>query len=81
MIFGLHNMTDPVTQYVKEHVTGDGGASILLLDGILLIPLIFAVFFYPVAILTALAVVVVLLVGFVGLSRAMHRHRRHVGHH
>ena len=80
MILGLHDMTHSVTRYFSDHVTADGGGSLLLLDGILLIPVIFAFFFYPVPMFSALAVVAVLLVMFVGLTRVMQRHRRHVGH-
>ena len=78
---GLHDMTDAVRHYFSDHVSGDGGGSILLLDGILLIPLIFAVFFYPVAMLGAGAVVILALVAFMALSRVLHAHRRRVGHH
>ena len=58
----------------------EGAWWILALDSILLIPLVFAVFFYPVEILVSLAVVAVIGVGFVALSRALHRHRTHIGH-
>ena len=80
MILGWHNMTDAVAHYFQDHVTPDRDSSLLLLDSILLIPLIFAVFFYPVEILVALAVVAVIGAGFVALSRAVHRHRTHIGH-
>ena len=80
MILGWHNMTDAVAHYFQDHVTPDHDNSLLLLDGILLIPLIFAVFFYPVEILISLAVVAVLGIGLVAISRALHRHRAHVGH-
>jgi len=80
MILGWHNMTDAVAHYFEDHVTPDRDNSLLLLDGILLIPLIFAVFFYPVEILVSLAVVAAVVVGFITLSRMVHRHRTHVGH-
>ena len=50
MILGLHDMVDALSHYSSEHVNSDGAWWILALDGILLIPLIFAVFFYPMAI-------------------------------
>jgi hypothetical protein len=75
MILGWHNMTDAVAHYFEDHVTPDRDNSLLLLDSILLIPLAFALFFYPVEILLSLAVVAVLVIGFVVLSRVLHRHR------
>jgi hypothetical protein len=80
MILGLHNFSDAVTHYFSDHVSPDHDPSLLLLDSILLIPLVFAVFFYPVEILLALAVVAVALGAFVGLARVLRRHRTHVGH-
>jgi hypothetical protein len=80
IFFGWHNMTDAVAHYFQDHVTPDRDNSLLLLDSILLIPLIFAVFFYPVEILVSLAVVAAIGVGLVALSRALHRHRARVGH-
>lgn len=79
MILGWHNMTDAVAHYFREHVSPDRDNSLLLLDSILLIPLIFAVFFYPVEILLSLAVVAVVAVGFIALARTLHRHRESVG--
>jgi hypothetical protein len=80
MILGWHNMTDAVAHYFADHVSPDRDPSLLLLDGILLIPLIFAVFFYPVEVLVALAIVAVLGLAFIGLVRVLQRHRTHVGH-
>jgi hypothetical protein len=62
MILGLHNMVESVEQYWEDHISADGGLSIVGLDGILLIPVIFAVFFYPWA--TMIAVGSVALVCF-----------------
>ena len=80
MILGLHNMTDAVTHYFSDHVSPDRDPSLLLLDSILLIPLIFGAFFYPVQILVSLAVVAAAVVLFVVLAHAMQRHRARVGH-
>ncbi|MBI4264356.1 MAG: hypothetical protein HY657_08265 [Acidobacteria bacterium] len=80
MILGLHDMIGALTHYTQEHVTADGAGWILLLDGILLIPLIFAVFFYPAAVLIGVGAALLLTVGFVGLLHVLQRHRQHVGH-
>jgi uncharacterized membrane protein HdeD (DUF308 family) len=55
----------------------DGAWWILALDGILLIPLMFAVFFYPMAVLLAVAAAAILTVGVLVCLRAVqsHRHR------
>ena len=53
----------------------DGAWWILALDGILLIPLMFAVFFYPMAVLLAVAAAAVLTVGVLVCLRAVHSHR------
>jgi uncharacterized membrane protein HdeD (DUF308 family) len=53
----------------------DGAWWILALDGILLIPLMFAVFFYPMAVLLAVAAAAVLTVGVLACLRAVHSHR------
>jgi hypothetical protein len=50
----------------------EGAWWILALDSILLIPLIFAVFFYPVAILGSVAVLALLTLGGMMLARRMH---------
>ena len=44
------------------------------------IPLIFAVFFYPVAVAVGVGSAVLLTVAFVALVRAAQRHRVHIGH-
>jgi uncharacterized membrane protein HdeD (DUF308 family) len=55
----------------------DGAWWILALDGILLIPLMYAVFFYPVAVLSSVAAVAVLTIGLMLMIRAVHA-RRHL---
>ena len=80
MILGVHNMVEAISSYTRDHVSADGGAWILLLDGILLIPLIFAVFFYPLAVLIGVGSAALLTVAFVLLVRAAQRHRVHIGH-
>ena len=80
MILGVHNMVDALSHYTKEHVTADGSLWILGLDGILLIPAIFAVFFYPMAVLIGTGAAVVLVVAYLGLLSVLHRHRQQMGH-
>ena len=80
MILGVHNMVDAVSHYTKEHVTGDGELWILGLDGILLIPVVFAVFFYPLAMLIGIGAALALVVGYLGLVHALQTHRSGIGH-
>ena len=77
MILGLHNMVESVEHYWTNHISADGGLSLLGLDGILLIPVVFAVFFYPVAMLIAIgSVLLLMLAGYeiVVFSRRHHSH-------
>jgi len=80
MILGVHNMVDALSHYTKEHVTGDGSLWILGLDGILLIPVIFAVFFYPMAMLIGIGTALALAVVYLALVQALHGHRARIGH-
>ena len=77
MIFGLHNMVESVRDYWTNHISADGGLSLLALDGILLIPVVFFMFFYPVAMLIAIGSV--LLLAFVGYE-IVHFSRTHSAH-
>lgn len=47
-------------RYWGEMVSYDGGMSLLLMDGLLLIPIIFAAFFYPIQVLVGVGAVLVL---------------------
>ncbi len=59
-----------------ERVSYEGGLSLLLMDGLLLIPLIMAAFFYPLeALLAAGAVVILSLVVYEGYVLWSKRHR------
>jgi hypothetical protein len=65
-------------RYWNELVSYDGGLSLLMLDGLLLIPLIFAAFFYPVQVLGAVGIVaVVALAGYEGYVVWRKRHPHH----
>ena len=59
--------------HMGDHVTAEGDWSILLLNSVLLIPLIFAVFFYPVPVLVATAICVVVGAVFFVLLRYVSR--------
>jgi hypothetical protein len=61
MILGLHDMAEALEHFWREQISADGGLWILALDGILLIPVIFAVFFYPMAVAIGVGVALVLL--------------------
>jgi uncharacterized membrane protein HdeD (DUF308 family) len=66
----------PELLHSADHLfNSDGAWWILALDGILLIPLIFAVFFYPMAVLGAVAATAVLTVGLLACLRAVHSYR------
>jgi hypothetical protein len=47
-------------RYWSDLVSYDGGMSLLMIDGLLLIPLIFAAFFYPIQVLVGVGAVLVL---------------------
>jgi hypothetical protein len=65
-------------RYWDEMVSYDGGMSLLMMDGLLLVPLIFAAFFYPVQVLALIGALVVLsLVVYEGV----HIWRKHHPHH
>jgi uncharacterized membrane protein HdeD (DUF308 family) len=60
VIVGLHNFVDAFGRYKDEVLSSDGGLWILAMDGLLLIPLFMAAFFYPIFALEVLAVIAVL---------------------
>jgi uncharacterized membrane protein HdeD (DUF308 family) len=67
-------MLGAMFRYWDEHISRDGAWWILALDGILLIPLIFAAFFYPVAVAIVVAVVLVLGLALMGIRRVVYSH-------
>lgn len=77
MILGVHNMVDALTHYWDEHLSADGAWWILGLDAILLIPAIFAVFFYPLAVAIGVGAAVALAAVYYVLLRALQKHRVH----
>jgi len=60
-------------------INSDGAWWILALDSILLIPLIFAVFFYPMAVLMALGAALVLTIAILAVMRGVHTYRHRHG--
>ena len=73
MIVGVHNFVDALGRFKNETLSSDGGLWILAMDGLLLIPLLFAAFFYPVIALSSIiALALVSLLGMV-LVRMYHR--------
>ena len=64
-------------RYWSEMVSYDGGMSLLLMDGLLLVPLIMAAFFYPIEVLVGVGAVLLLTVvayECVALWRKHHHH-------
>jgi len=75
-VLGLGKMLRGLFHFWDEHISKDGAWWILALDSMLLIPLIFAVFFYPMGVLAILGGAALLTLGFMGLRRLVHV-RRH----
>ena len=66
-------------RYWDDLVSYDGGMSLLMMDGLLLVPVAMAAFFYPVQVLTGVGVLLVLSVGAyegVALWRKHHPHHQ-----
>jgi hypothetical protein len=55
----------------------DGAFWILAMDGVLLIPVLFAVFFYPVAVLAGVAAIAVVTIVPLVVMRVLHARRHH----
>ena len=73
MIVGVHDFVDALGRFKDETVSTDGGLSLIAMDGLLLIPLIMAAFFYPVIALGTAAALVA--VSFAGMM-LMRAHRK-----
>ena len=77
MTLGWHNMIEAVERSWRTHTSSDGGLWIVGLDGLLLVPVLFAVFFYPKVMLLGIgAVMVLMLIAYevVHFSRTHHAH-------
>jgi len=65
-------------RYWNDLVSYDGGMSLLMMDGLLLVPLIMAAFFYPIPVLIAVGVLLAL---SVAVYEGVHIWRKHHPHH
>jgi hypothetical protein len=77
MIVGVHNFVDAVGHYKDEVTSSEGGLWLVMMDGLLLIPLAMAAFFYPMAALIGIGVALVLSVAGMFGMRAYHRRHPH----
>lgn len=77
MIVGVHNFVDAIGHYKEEVVSTEGGLWILMMDGLLLIPLAMAAFFYPVAALIGVGLALAVSVAALVATRAYQRRHRH----
>lgn len=77
MILGLHDMVEGIEHYWQDRSSNDGALWILALDAVLLIPAIFAIFFYPkVALMGIGAVLLLTFAGYEVFQFARKRHKR-----
>ena len=65
-------MLRAVLHSADDLFNSDGAWWILALDGILFVPLIFALFFYPMAVLVGVVALLVLTVAVMALIRVVH---------
>lgn len=72
MIVTLGEMCSGAFRFWDEHISADGAWSILALDSMLLIPLIFAMFFFPRVVLIGVGAAALLTVAAIGLRRVVH---------
>ena len=77
MIVGIHHMVDSLSRYWRSRVSSDGALWILAMDGLCLIPLVFAMFFYPLEVL--LAVAALLLLTAVAIEAVQVKRTHHFG--
>jgi hypothetical protein len=74
-IVGVHDFMEALGHYKDEVTSTDGGLWIVMMDGLLLIPLAMAAFFYPMAALIgAGAAVVFSVLGLLGAREYQKRH-------
>jgi len=79
-VLSLREMLHGLFHFWDEHISKDGAWWILALDSVLFIPLIFAVFFFPMAVLAIVGGVAVLTLGFIALKRLVHVRHHHRPH-
>lgn len=68
-------MIHAILHSADDLFNSDGAFWILALDGILLIPLIFALFFYPVPVLASIGGIVLATLVVMAVMRVFHTHR------
>lgn len=61
-------------------IESGGGWYLIALDGVLLIPLVFAGFFFPIPFFIGMGVIAVLTAGAFGVMRLVHGHHHRHGH-
>jgi hypothetical protein len=76
-VLGLREMLQGLFHFWDGRISTDGAWWILALNGALFIPLFFAVFFYPMAVLAIVGGAVLLTLGAIGLGRAFHARHPH----
>lgn len=76
-VLTLREMLHGLFVFWDEHISKDGAWWILALDSVLFIPLIFAAFFFPMAVLGIVGGAVGLTLGAIGLRRAFHARHPH----
>ena len=76
-VLSLREMLHGLFHFWDEHISKDGAWWILALDSVLFIPLIFAVFFFPMAVVGILAGAAALTLGVMVLRRLVHRRHPH----
>ena len=75
MIVGMNDMLGSISHYWESRVSSDGALWILMMDGLFLIPLVFAAFFYPWQVMVSVGAIVVLsavLIEAVHVARTHH---------
>jgi hypothetical protein len=59
LILGWRNASDALAHYWQSRFSSEGSLWIVMMDGLLLIPLVFAVLFYPGPTLAAIGLILV----------------------
>ena len=75
MIVGMHDMLGSVTRYWNSRVSSEGALWILMMDGLFLIPLVFALFFYPKAVMYGIVAAVVVTAILIEAIHVVRTHR------
>jgi hypothetical protein len=78
MIVGVHNFVDALRRFTHDTLSSEGGLWIVAMDGLLLIPLMMAAFFYPAIALSTIVVIAAVSVLGMVLVRMYHRGRLHL---